>query len=525
MHFEEGQTVGIDLGTTFSAVARLDEDGRPVALPNDNEEMETASLIVLLSSGHVVVGANRARAAMEAPDRVVERIKRQMGAGDYSRVFDGRPITPEFLSALILKKLRQDCEKKIGRIGNAVITVPYYFNDVRRKATQDAGRIAGLNVIDIINEPAAATLTYAWHRGELGAVETRGGKPRKVLVYDLGGGTFDVTVVQYTPTHFRVLATDGDVELGGIDWSERLVDHVAKEFAARHGRDPRRSPTTLQVLRNECDAAKIRLSGQPQTDIPCRHGDRALTVSVTREQFESMTADLLQRTADTTELVLEQAGVAAEELDGLVMVGGSTLMPQVPRMVEKLIGRKPYTGISPQTAVAQGAAIHAAILEVKHRGQESQLADKVRKMLGSIRQENVNSHGLGIVLTDPESGAKHNYVMIRRNSRLPVEVQQVFQTNHDGQRRVSVEVLEGDAPDPSACSPLGACQIVGLPRDLPAGSKVRVAYAFDEAGRISVHAEDQTGGKHASIEIERRGGLSQREVDAYTELASQYKVE
>ena len=525
MHFEEGQTVGIDLGTTFSTVARLDEDGRPVALPNQNEEVETASLIVLLSSGHVMVGANRARAATEAPDRVVERIKRQMGASDYQRVFDGRPITPEFLSALILKKLRQDCEKKIGRISNAVITVPYYFNDVRRRATQDAGRIAGLNVIGIINEPAAATLTYAWHRGELGAVDAGSGKPRKVLVYDLGGGTFDVTVVQYTLTHFRVLATDGDVELGGIDWDERLVDHVAEEFAARHGCDPRRSPATLHVLRNECDAAKIRLSDQPRTQITCRHDDRALTVTVTREQFESMTADLLQRTADTTELVLEQAGVAAEDLDGLVMVGGSTLMPQVPRMVEKLLGRKPYGEISPQTAVAQGAAIHAAILEVKHRGRKSQLAAKVRKLLGSVRQENVNSHGLGIVLTDPESGARQNYVMIRRNSRLPVEIQQVFKTNHDGQRQVSIEVLEGDAPDPSACLPLGDCQIVDLPRDLPAGSRIRVAYAFDEAGRITVRAEEETGGRQASIEIERPGRLSPREVDAYRELASQYKVE
>ncbi len=197
---------------------------------------------------------------MEDPDHVVERVKRHMGNVEFKRTFDGREITPEFLSALILKKLRQDAEKRIGKIGNAVITVPYYFNDARRKATQDAGQIAGLNVIDIINEPTAATLTYAWHRGELGANEGTTDKPHMALVYDLGGGTFDVTVVRYTPTHFQVLATDGDVHLGGIDWNDRLVDYVAEEFKEKHGLDPRESPATLQMLRNDCDQAKIDLT-------------------------------------------------------------------------------------------------------------------------------------------------------------------------------------------------------------------------------------------------------------------------
>jgi len=228
MQFAEGQTVGIDLGTTFSAIAQVDREGNPVALPNADDDVETASLILLGDDGHVVVGPNRTRAAMEDPERVVERIKRHMGGSKFERMLDGRPITPEFLSALILKKLRQDVQRRIGRVGNAVITVPYYFNDARRKATQDAGRIAGLNVVDIINEPTAATLTYAWHRGELGSNGGGEVEPRKVLVYDLGGGTFDVTVVQYSPVHLRVLATDGDVELGGVDWNERLVDHVAE---------------------------------------------------------------------------------------------------------------------------------------------------------------------------------------------------------------------------------------------------------------------------------------------------------
>jgi molecular chaperone DnaK len=524
MEFKEGNTVGIDLGTTFSTVAQLDEEGDPVAVLNEDDEFETPSLIVLADSGHVIVGPSRTRAAMEDPDHVVERIKRHMGSADFKRTFDGRPITPEFLSALILKKLRQDSEKRLGTIGNAVITVPYYFNDARRKATQDAGRIAGLNVIDIINEPTAATLTYAWQRGELG-VGGSTAKPKKALVYDLGGGTFDVTVVQFTPTHFQVLATDGDVMLGGVDWNERLVDFVADEFQRRYGTDPRESAQTLQVLRNDCDQVKIQLSTGDQAKITCRHGGKALTVPMTRTEFESLTSDLLHRTSTTVDIVLEKAGVKAQELDVLVMVGGSTLMPQVPRMLKEVTGHEPYADISPFTAVAQGAAIHAAILEAKHLGEKSEVAEKVRKRLSQVKQENVNSHGLGVVATNPRSGKEVNHVMIPQNSRLPITKTHLFKTRRDGQPRVSIQVLEGDAPDPKACSLLGKCRITGLPDDLPKGSLIEVMYAFDESGRITVSARDKTGGKEAVIQIERRGGLTEEQVDTLSRLAADYKVE
>jgi molecular chaperone DnaK len=525
MEFKEGQTVGIDLGTTFSALAQLNDEGAPVTIPNEDDELETPSLVLLAEGGHVIVGPNRMRAAMEEPDHVVERIKRHMGESDYRRTYEGKAITPEFVSALILKKLRQDTEKRIGRISNAVITVPYYFNDARRKATQDAGRIAGLNVIDIINEPTAATLTYAWHRGELGAIGPGDQKPRTALVFDLGGGTFDVTVVRYTPTHFRVLATDGDVHLGGVDWNDRLLDHVGKEFKARHGVDPRESPATVQMLGNDCDLAKLELSEKLQTTITSRHGGKALSVVVTRDQFEAMTSDLLQRTADTTELVLQQAEVTAEQLDALVVVGGATLMPQVPRMLEQLTNQKAYDGISPHTAVAQGAAIHAAILEAKHRGEQSELADKVRKMLAAVKQENVNSHGLGVLATNPRTGKEINHLMIPRNTRLPANVQQMFKTNRDKQQRVSIQVIEGDAPDPTACSLLGKCRITELPPDLAKGSPIEVTYAFDASGRIAVQAQDKTAGTQASIEIERHGGLNEEQIDAYTRLANEYTVE
>jgi molecular chaperone DnaK len=525
MEFKDGQTVGIDLGTTFSSIARVNDDGAPVTIPNDEGKDETPSLILLAEGGRVIVGPNRMRAAMEDPDHVVERIKRHMGERHYKRTVEGKAITPEFLSALILKKLRQDAERRIGKIGNAVITVPYYFNDSRRKATQDAGRIAGLNVIDIINEPTAATLTYAWQRHELGAVGLDQEKPRMALVFDLGGGTFDVTVVQYTPTHFRVLATDGDVRLGGVDWDDRLVDYVAGEFKARHGIDFRDSPATLQVVRNDCDVAKLELSENTQTSITCRHKGKALTVSVTRDQFEALTADLLQRTADTTSLVLEQAGLSPGQLDAVVMVGGATLMPQVPRMLEALLKQRPFRDISPYTAVAQGAAIHAAILEAKHRGQQSELADRVRKMLAAIKQENVNSHGLGVLANNPQTGKDVNHLMIPRNTPLPVQIKQTFVTTRDNQQRVSIQVIEGDAPDPRACSLLGKCRITNLPPHLAKGSPVEVTYAFDASGRITVEARDQTAGRQATIKIERHSGLAESQIDAYVKLANEYRVE
>ncbi|MBI2823899.1 MAG: Hsp70 family protein [Planctomycetia bacterium] len=525
MEFKPGLTVGIDLGTTFSALAYLDDQGNPVAVLNEDEEIETPSLILLAEGGHVIVGPNRMRAAMEDPDHVVERVKRHMGSAEYKRTFDGKEITPEFLSALILKKLRQDAEKRIGKIGNAVITVPAYFNDSRRKATQDAGRIAGLNVVDIINEPTAATLTYAWHRGELGASKRSFERPRQALVYDLGGGTFDVTVVRYTPTHFQVLATDGDVQLGGVDWNDRLLECVAAEFEKRHKIDIRKSPAAVQMLRHDCDVAKVRLSEQPQATIAFRHEGKSVSVTVTREQFEEMTGDLLQRTIDTTELVLEQAKVEPGQLDAIVLVGGSTLMPKVPRMLEQATGKKPFQGLSPHTSVAQGAAIHAAILDAKNRGDQSGVADKVRKYLQNIKQEDVNSHGLGVAAKNPRSGQTVNHVMIRRNTRLPAEVKQTFKTNAPGQQRVTIKVMEGEAPDPEACAMIGNCRITDLPANLPQGSPIEVTYAFDSSGRVRVRARDVTGGKEATIEIERKSGLDEKQIDAYTSLASDYLVE
>jgi molecular chaperone DnaK len=310
MKFLEGHTVGIDLGTTYSAIAMLDNDGNPMVIPNADNRPITPS-VVLLDEDRVVVGPSFERISVADPKSIVEAIKREMGNKNFYVVYQGKKLSPEFISALILKKMKQDAEKVIGPIANAVITVPYYFNDVRRKATQDAGRIAGLNVIDIINEPTAATLAYAWQRGEFGRTDIRSDE-KTIMVYDLGGGTFDVTVVRYTPTSFRVLATDGDVMLGGLDWSKRLSDHLVEQFRRKFGVDPSEDPETMLTFQQEAEDAKRDLSSKTQVPITVYYKGNTLSVSVSRTDYERMTADLLQRTKDTTELVLQQAGVARD---------------------------------------------------------------------------------------------------------------------------------------------------------------------------------------------------------------------
>lgn len=524
MEFLQGKTVGIDLGTTFSTLAIVNEQGEPTPIPNEDDDVETASLILLAENRHVIVGPNRSRAAMEDPENVIERIKRQMGAVGYHRQFDGQEITPEFVSSLILRKLKQDSERVLGNIANAVITVPYYFNDTRRKSTQDAGKIAGLNVVSIINEPTAAALTYAWHRGELGRDSGRQ-KTHKILIYDLGGGTFDCTVVEYSANNFHVISTDGDVKLGGVDWNDRLADYVCEKFQEKYGVNLHQSPKTMQILRNDCDVAKIQLTTREQTTISCRHEGLSITVPITRQLFEELTFDLLQRTADTTEYVVRQAKLQFSDLEAIVMIGGSTLMPQVPAMLERVTGIKPYVNkdLDPHTAVARGAAIHAAILEAQHN-INTQLDERVRNMLVNVREEDVNSHGLGIVAANREK-QMINHIMIPRNTTLPYSISRTFQTTKDGQTRISVQVMEGDAPDPQACSLLGKCRIVNLPENMPKGTPVEVTYSFDKAGRISVAAREKLTNKEANIEIERHGVLSDADVEKFIRLADEYSIE
>lgn len=525
MKFLEGHTVGIDLGTTYSAIAMLDHDGNPKVLQNADGRDITPS-VVLLDEDRVVVGPSFERISVANPESIVEAIKREMGNKNFYVVYQNKKLTPEFISALILKKMKQDAEKIIGPIANAVITVPYYFNDVRRKATQDAGRIAGLNVIDIINEPTAATLAYAWSRGELGRSDLKSDE-KTILVYDLGGGTFDVTVVRYTPTSFRVLATDGDVMLGGLDWSKRLSDHLVEQFKRKFGVDPSEDPETMLTFHQEAEDAKRDLSTKLQVPISVYYKGNTLSVSLSRTEYERMTADLLQRTKDTTELVLQQSGVAPGTLDELVLVGGSTYMPVVEQMLREICQREPSRALAPERAVAEGAAIHAAILQARNGVNTGGIVDVVQKRLNSVKTTDVNSHSLGIKISDPKDKTrKINHIMIPKNSPIPHNVKQRFGTNTDGQQRIHVEILEGDAIDPAACELIGDFRITNLPPGLPKGSPIEITYSYDSSGRISATAKELTGNNQASAEIVRDSGLNEGQIkDALSTLQNEYDVE
>ncbi|RLS54853.1 MAG: Hsp70 family protein [Planctomycetota bacterium] len=526
MNILPGNTVGIDLGTTFSALAQLGPNGDPVSVNNADGRPITPSVVLLGEDGKVIVGPSPERMSIEDPKNIVEAIKRQMGNKDFFVVYQGKKLTPEFISALILKKLKQDAELHIGPVVNAVITVPYYFNDVRRKATQDAGKIAGLNVIDIINEPTAATLAYAWAKGELGRPDKMT-RDRTIMVYDLGGGTFDVTVVRYNATNFKVLATDGDVMLGGIDWTRRVVDHVAEQFHRKFNEDPRSDPETAMMLSQECEQAKRELSNKAQTPITVYHKGKSLTVSLSRVDFERMTADLMQRTRDTTELVMQQAGVGLGELDDCVLVGGSTYMPAVENMLKETTGLTPSRDVvKPEEAVAQGACLHAALLEARATGEASRLGKAVADRLRSVNASDVNSHSLGVKISDPNNRQrKINHIMIPKNTTVPHKVSQRFVTNTANQQRIHVCILEGDATDPEACTTIGDFRIVNLPSNLPAGSPVEITYHYDKNGRISATARELTSNREATTEIVRDSGLTNDNVDAFETLAKDYSVE
>ena len=524
MKMLDGNTVGIDLGTTYSAIAQMDQNGSPICLQNKDGNSTTPS-VVLFGENSVIVGPSAERMAHEDPANIVEAIKREMGNKNFVKMFRGKRLTPEFISGLILKKLVQDTEESIGPIANAVITVPYYFNDHCRKATQDAGRIAGLNVIDIINEPTAATLAYAWLRGELGRPDSVD-REKRIMVYDLGGGTFDVTMVRYTPTHFQVMATDGDVRLGGLDWTQRMVNYVADLFLAKHGSDPRKDPKALLDLTRECEDAKRQLSHRTQTPVTVQLGTKTMAVPVTRTQFEKLTSDLLQRTRDTTELVLQYEEVDPRSLDDVLLVGGSTYMPMVEQMLREVCGRAPSRELNPDAAVAQGAAVHAAILEARATGGAGRMAQAVTRRLRSVTTSDVNSHSLGVEVTDLDNpGRKQNHIMIPKNTPLPHKVVEQFVTNVPNPKSILLRLLQGEASDVSACTLIGDFRIMSLPPELPVGSPVEVTYSYDANGRIHVAGRELVGRSKSTTEIVRDSGLTDKGLEAFQLLAREYQVD
>lgn len=499
--------VGIDLGTTFSAVAKLDDTGRPQTLINAEGDKITPSVVFFENEDHVVVGKEAVKAVATDAEMVVECAKRDLGLRHFHKPIAGNQFPPEALQAYVLDKIRRDSQVQIGPFQKVVITVPAYFDEVRRKATQDSGYMAGFEVMDIINEPTAAAVAFGFQEGFL---NPQGESPesRNILVYDLGGGTFDVTVMQIGGREFNAIATDGDVQLGGRDWDERLVDFVAEEFIRRFGIDPREDPNTHGRLWRECEDAKRTLSARLKASIGCDYKGEAVRIEVTRKQFEEMTQDLLDRTAFTTRETLRISGLKWEQIDRVLMVGGSTRMPAVFEMLRDLSGKDPDRSVSPDEAVAHGAALHAGILLQRAEGKSPRFKIK-----------NVNSHSLGVVANEGATGRQRNAIVIPRNTPLPVTARRIFRTQREGQQSVLVRILEGESPSPDDCAQLGQCSVKPLPSDLPAGTPIEVRFKYQENGRLTVKVQIE-GGTSLQHELQRENSLSQEELDFWRKKVS-----
>ncbi len=499
--------LGIDLGTTFCVVARLDERGRPATVPNRDGEILTPSAIYFASDKQVVVGQPALDLALEQPERVATLVKRRMGYAEYGRELLGRSFRPETLSAVILKKLVQDAARQVGPVGEVVVTVPAYFDDTRRKATHDAGKIAGLTVLDLIDEPSAAALAYSVPTTASGGTSgdlVEG--PRTVLVYDLGGGTFDVTLVKLGRKRFQVLAIEGDNQLGGRDFDVRIVQHIAGKFREQFGTDPADDPQSLALLEASAERAKRTLSKLEQATVTCTHLGKKLQYPLSRSEFEAITADLILRTRLTTQEVLRQAGVSWPDISTMLLVGGSTHMPACAKLLNELSGRAPDQSLAVSEVVARGAAVHAGILTARKSAQvPSNLA-----ALEGIVEISVNAHGLGVEVRSGDE--RLNDILIRKNTQLPAVESRVYRTAKESQSRVRVRVLQGDAHQASACIPVGECWIDGLPEGLAKGSPVQVRCRVAANGMIDIAALDMTGGTLAEASLRRETGLTDAQI-------------
>lgn len=476
----EVTALGIDLGTTYSAVAYLDATGRPTTLPNSAGNLITPS-VVLFGEDGIIVGEEAVQTAALEPDRVAVCAKRDMGAKHYRKAIAGEHYPPEVVSSFILRKLKADAERRVGPVQHAVITVPAYFDEPRRQATLNAGKLAGLSVLDIINEPTAAAISFGHQQGFLDAKGSAAtDRPTRLLVYDLGGGTFDVTVMEILGDNFRAVATDGDVHLGGRDWDEKLVDLAADRFRAEHREDPRQNPESLYDLYRAAEQAKKTLSERDRAVVVVTHVGTRFKATVTREEFEEATRPLLERTRGTTELVLLQSGLSWADIDRVLLVGGSSRMPMVTGMLRELTGKEPDRSLSPDEAVAHGAALYADLLVQKHG-------------IGSGHTKfsvvNVNSHSLGIVGLDPKTHRRVNAVVIRKNTTLPAKVTKRFKTAKADQRNILVRIVEGENEQPEDCTAVGQFVVQNLPSNLPQGWPLEISYRYEENGCLRVSAK------------------------------------
>ena len=504
------KVIGIDLGTTNSVVAVM-EGGDPVVIPNQEGSRLTPSVVAFTKDGEILVGQIARRQAITNPENTVFSIKRFMGRrfdevqqeiklvpykvvkapnGDARVEIRGKQYSPPEISAMILRKLKEAAEAYLGdQVKQAVVTVPAYFNDSQRQATKDAGQIAGLEVLRIINEPTAASLAYGLDKKQ----------DEQIAVYDLGGGTFDISILEMGDGVFEVKATNGDTHLGGDDFDQRVIDWIADEFRNAHGIDLRKDRMALQRLKEAGEKAKIELSSAMQTDINLpfitadASGPKHLTMTLTRAKLEALVGDLIERTAAPCRQAMKDAGVAAADIDEVVLVGGQTRMPKVQNVVQQTFGREPHKGVNPDEVVAVGAAVQGAVLAGDVKGV----------VLLDVTPLSLGVETLGGVMT----------VLIPRNTTIPAKKSETFSTAADNQTSVEIHVLQGERPLARDNRTLGRFQLVGIapaPRGMP---QIEVTFDIDANGILNVSAKDMATGKQQQITITASSGLAKDEVE------------
>ena len=505
-----GKIIGIDLGTTYSAVAVVNEHGKPEILVNREGERITPS-VVLFDDEAPLVGSIAKRSAVASPLNVVQFVKRQMGDPTWKfRTESGNSYTPEEVSALILKRLKEDAEALLGEtVHDAVITVPAYFNDAQRKATQDAGKIAGLNVLRIINEPTAAALAYGIEKST---------KNETVLVYDLGGGTFDVTIMKIDKSEIGVLATSGDKNLGGFDWDNVLMQYLNEEFKSQGGPDLFDDPALEQDLRDKSEIAKKTLSARDKATVFLSAGGKTQSIPLTLDKFNELTEPLLKRTHRIMEMVLEDANLAWDDIDKVLLVGGSTRMRAVPAIVERVTGKKPSMELHPDEVVALGAAMQGAVLQAKNKEGSRALQEQY----SIVEISDVCSHSMGVIASD-DNDREFNSIILRKDTAVPCEASEHYQTSVDGQTTIKVQITVGEDEDPKFVTVRDE-RMVSLPA-YKKGAPLRVTFRYDVNGRIQVEVFDLTGMKSlGEFEIVDKSQKSVAEVERLAKKMSTVAV-